>query len=332
MDVQHLKYLDGWRGLAITLVLAEHFGGMWGAAGSLGVDLFFVLSGYLMSRILFEQRVPLGVFYRRRVSRILPVFLLFLVVTISASWMAGLRVTSADLWASPLFLRSYADPFIWRSELPIGHLWSLNVEEHCYMLLALIAAVPFLCRRAGVVMVGLGLATFGAIALYLVFSDSPTQDWAIRTEVAAAPLLLSAGYRQLRQRWALRVPAWVPLLALVLGVACYAKGVPTIAKVAMAPFLLALAVNHIGETYAAVLRALEWKPLGLAGVWSYSLYLWQQPLYEFQDRLPAGVAFGLAVAVALLSYYTFERPARDWLNRNWRPRETIGQPRNVEHA
>lgn len=318
--MQHVKYLDGWRGLAISLVVAEHFFGVWGAAASLGVDLFFVLSGYLMSRILFEQRVPISTFYRRRVSRIIPVFLLFLVVTIGASWLAGLQVTSADLWAAPTFLRTYFDPFIWRSELPIGHLWSLNIEEHCYMLLALIAAVPFFCQRAGIIMVCLGLSTFGAIALYMAFHDSPTQDWAIRTEVAAAPLLLSAGYRQLRQRYAFlaqKFPAWMPLAALLLGMACYAKGVPAVGRIAIAPFFLAFAINHIGETYAPVLRAFQWKPLCLVGVWSYSLYLWQQPFYEFKHLLPVGVAFGFAVAVSLLSYYTFEQPVREWLNRNW---------------
>lgn len=316
--MQHVKYLDGWRGLAIGLVLAEHFCGMWGNAGKLGVDLFFVLSGLLMSQILFEKRTPLPIFYRRRVSRIVPVLLLFLTITLSASYAAGLAVTKADVFATPLFLRSYFDPFIWRSELPIGHIWSLNIEEHCYMLLALIAAIPLLMKRAGWVMAGLGLSTFVAIAFYREFHPSPTQDWAIRTECAAAFLLLSAGYRQLKLK---HVQAWMPLAALLIGAACYAKGVHAFAKIVIAPFFLAFAVNHIGETYKAVLRALEWKPLCMLGIWSYSLYLWQQPFYEFKHILPTGTPLLLAFAVGLASFYWFERPTREWLNRYWRGRQ-----------
>lgn len=313
--MRHVAHLDGWRGLAIAFVLAEHFIGHWGWIGRLGVDLFFVLSGLLMSRILFEDRTPLPTFYRRRISRILPVFLLFLIVTLSVSAAVGLRVTAADVFATPVFLRSYVDPFIWRSELPIGHLWSLNVEEHSYMLLAAIAAVPLMMKRAGWILVALGLSTFVVIALYRELHPSPTQDWAIRTECAATFLLLSAGYRQVRLK---SVPPWLPLVALVIGVSCYVQGMPAAAKVLIAPFALAFAVNHIGETYSTVINALSWRPLCMLGVWSYSVYLWQQPFYEFKHLMPAGLPIVLAFAVALVSFYLFERPSREWLNANWR--------------
>lgn len=83
---ERFPYLDGWRGLAILLVLIAHF---WQvrvpAIGRLGVDLYLRTLRLLMSHILFEKRMPIGKFYRRRISRILPVFLLF-VFTVRIGW------------------------------------------------------------------------------------------------------------------------------------------------------------------------------------------------------------------------------------------------------
>ena len=85
-----VDYLDGWRGMAIALVLQGHFFPLSGfESGYLGVDIFFCLSGLLMSRILFVQRVPLATFYKRRISRIFPVFLLFVVLVYGTALLAG---------------------------------------------------------------------------------------------------------------------------------------------------------------------------------------------------------------------------------------------------
>jgi peptidoglycan/LPS O-acetylase OafA/YrhL len=76
---ERLDYLDGWRGLAILGVLVSHFSNVPGVhwLGTFGVELFFVLSGFLMSRILFIERMPLGEFFLRRFSRVVPTFVLF---------------------------------------------------------------------------------------------------------------------------------------------------------------------------------------------------------------------------------------------------------------
>jgi peptidoglycan/LPS O-acetylase OafA/YrhL len=312
--VKHVAYLDGWRGLAILCVLLEHFFRVPSISmGRLGVDLFFVLSGLLMSRILFEDRVDLGTFYRRRISRVFPVFALYVAVVFAVfPWQPG------ELVPVLTFTRSYTDPPIWQSEYPIGHLWSLAVEEHSYVILATLAVIPLVRYRKGFVLVGCGLLTFAAIALYLVFDDRPTEPWAIRTEAAATCLMLSAGYRQIRLKG---VPAWAPVLALALGVACYLKAVPIAAKVGIAPFLLAFAMNHIGETYAGFLKLFENRALVMVGLWSYSLYLWQQPFYKLSM---AGYSSALmllaAFVVSLASYYVFESPIRCWLNEHWRPK------------
>lgn len=316
--MKHQDHLDGWRGLAVSLVLFEHFvDPAWITAGRLGVDLFFVLSGLLMSRLLFEERVPLQTFYFRRASRILPALVIYLFVVFAAWGAYGQWVSGREALATFTFLRTYIDPPIWSSQFPIGHLWSLNVEEHSYVLLATIAAIAPLRHKEGMLLIGLGLLTFVAIGVYLSTSDAPPHEWGLRTECAAGALLISAGYRQIGARW--KVPAWAPVVALLLGMACYLAVAPRIAKVTLAPFLLAFAVNHFGAAKAYVLALFQARALRYVGLWSYSLYLWQQPFFLLRARhgFSALLCLALAVASALASYYWIERPVRKWLNAAW---------------
>ena len=89
-ELRRIDYLDGWRGLAIFLVLQGHFFAIQGwHSGRMGVDIFFCLSGLLMSRILFQRRVPLTTFYKRRISRIIPAFLLFLLIVFGIAALIG---------------------------------------------------------------------------------------------------------------------------------------------------------------------------------------------------------------------------------------------------
>lgn len=326
MTLKHLDYLDGWRGLAIACVLIDHFARIPGiATGRLGVDLFFALSGLLMSRILFEERVPLSMFYRRRVSRILPVFLLYLAVVFSVHALLEEAVPLREVLACATFLRTYFDPFLWNSPFAIGHLWSLNVEEHSYMLLAAIAGVALLRRHARSILFGLGVATFAAMAFYVLFSELPTREWMLRSECAASTILISAWYRRVHDR--VQVRPWMPGLVLVLVVASYSQAFPKELRAILAPFMLAFAVNHLGEMSRWMLAAFKARGLRYFGLWSYSIYLWQQPFHETRS-LPVPLALIAALATGIASYYLFETPVRKWLNSNWGKRESA--PRVAE--
>lgn len=296
---ERIEYLDGWRGCAIGMVLLSHFGPPIPIdLGRFGVDLFFVLSGLLMSQILFEKQTPLGLFYRRRISRILPVFVLF-VLTMALVFHIGGKELAALLTFTSTYVLD-----LWKLKAPVGHLWSLNVEEHCYMLLALLAAF----RWKGLCLPLAGL-TLVAIGLHHHFSHDINAQYLLNTECAATGLLASAGYRQI----AGTMPSWASPAALLAALACYVEHMPWWASVAVAPFLLAFAVNHVG--ISPLRKPLEWKWLGALGLVSYSVYLWQQPFYKYP--LPYHLGLLCALIVGAASFYLFESPIRRWLNNHW---------------
>lgn len=313
----HIGYLDGWRGIAILLVLQGHFTPeTWLETDRLGVDIFFGLSGLLMSRILFTERQPLARFYKRRASRILPAFLLFVACVYGVAALFGDVRPWGEIAATALFLRTYlpATPDIWNTGLPIGHLWSLNVEEHCYALLGILTLLPFLRGREAWV---LGMAGIGTMVVFYAYSKSEAMhgtSFELRTEVAASFLLVSAAYHQVRGAVARFVRPWMPIAAIGLATLAYVPHARWWWGTVVAPIALAFAVNHLAEASRWLRSFLAWSPLRIAGLWSYSLYLWQQPFYMYQFHLPPGTALVGVVLAGMASYYLWERPWRLWIN------------------
>ena len=262
-ELEHINYLDGWRGLAIFLVLQGHFFAIPGVhSGRMGVDVFFCLSGLLMSKILFVRRVPLGTFYKRRITRILPAFLLYIGVIFSIAAAIGKGASFEEIVPTALFLRAYipADVHMFVNGYPTGHLWSLNVEEHCYIFLSLLTLFVSLRGREGVVLILAGLASIAIHWLYvLVPASAPPPEFWVRTEAASAGLLLSAGYALLKDRFMPWIKPWMPVAAFGLGALFYVGVVfDWMIPMTVSPLLFAFAVNHLAEAPQAVRNALSW--------------------------------------------------------------------------
>ncbi len=178
-ELRHIDYLDGWRGLAIALVLQSHFLAIGGFnSGRLGVNVFFVLSGLLMGRILFIKRVPLGTFYKRRISRILPVFVAFVAIVYGAAYVLHHEERHYFMYTLT-FTRAYlpAAASFWRSDIPIGHLWSLNVEEHCYLFLGLFTLITCLRGRDGPALLAVGTL---CVAIHFIYMALPAEALPVR--------------------------------------------------------------------------------------------------------------------------------------------------------
>jgi len=312
-------YLDGWRGAAILSVLFGHFVTSQGLnLGRFGVELFFVLSGRLMAEILFVRQTPLKTFFPRRLARIYPALFVFAVVMFVVGWVTPFKGPSLLNFLAVITLTSnYVG--LWTSTAGvIQHIWSLCVEEHIYILLGLVA---FLRRRVAFPVVGViaGLALLGMLngAIQTLNGLNYYQVY-WRSDVRGASILISvAVYLALRER----VPAWLSWKGapIVLGLAALAlqvDGAPDPLKYSLGTTLLAVSLALMPTAPGAVLKAFENPVMIRAGVYSYSLYLWQQPFYQVTHALWAHLLLlPGAVVVALLSYYLVEQPARAAINR-----------------
>lgn len=320
-----LDYLDGWRGLAIGFVLISHFFPVKGFnLGRLGVDVFFVLSGLLMSNILYVKRIPLKTFYKRRISRVFPVFFVFLSLVCLSSWVWELSAEHSNYLYSLVFLRAYfpTSPDLWNTGLPIGHIWSLNVEEHCYLLLGALTLVPLFRQREYLPLLALGFASMSLNGVYAYYPDLASANAHLKTEIVAVHLLLSAGYCLLRHHLAPFVPSWLPLLTFGVAMLCYVETAPPYAMWLLSPLLLAFTVNHLDSIPAILKTWLSSQPLRLLGVWSYSVYLWQQLFFFYRPQVLDGMLGGVlmligSIALGVFSFYVLESPVREYLNKRW---------------
>ncbi len=288
----------------------------------MGVDVFFVLSGMLMSILLFEKRISLRDFYIRRFSRIYPAFFVYLVFACVVGVIFSIEFSWSELFSSLFFLRTYlpVEPGIWSSGLTIAHLWSLNIEEHAYLFLSVVTLLLVNRRIVGITLLLLAL---GSILLSFYYYARLTAEdfklYSIRTESAVVFILFSAGYGLLARKYQWTLPSWIPVVCLFIALMCYVDAAPDWFVFAVSPVVLGIAVNHLDQMPSLLKSIFSNVFIRHLGLWSYSIYLWQQFFFEYSWRIPGGkvTALLLAFAVGVLSYYFLERPVRYWVNRKW---------------
>ena len=321
----HVAALDGVRGIAIAAVIAVHYFNVPG--GFYGVDLFFVLSGFLITTLLIEEfdrrdAVSLGAFYRRRARRLLPALgvLLAAVAVAGASYppqTLGLLIVAGGLYCANIVrLLGHAD---FLTGKPISHLWSLAQEEQFYFVWPPILAATLQRRPSNRAMTmalsGLacaliayrvGLAWSGADWHRLYYGPDTHADGMVIGAVAA-----------FARRQGVRVWAWVGPLGLIVLLMVFGVGRQTVGwslvglpLVEVSAAFLILAAAEPG-TFG---RLLAFGPLAYLGAISYSLYLWQQfSLWETEwitQHPHKWAALVIATMFTLASYYFVERPFR----------------------
>jgi peptidoglycan/LPS O-acetylase OafA/YrhL len=328
--MHRVAYLDGWRGCAVLSVLLAHFGTTHLInLGRFGVELFFVLSGRLMAEILFERETPLSRFFPRRFSRVYPALFVFLCLLFAtAAWRGG-DPTLAQYLGAVTFTANYAQFWTGRSAV-LDHIWSLCIEEHMYVLLGLIAFVnrrrrlPVVAICAGLAAIAIGIGVVQTVAGYGYY------DVYWRTDVRGASLLLGViAYMIFNEQPPARLSwTWTPLLFGALALILNMNAVPDPVKYSLGTALLALSLVLMPRAPAFALRMLEHPLLMRVGIWSYSIYLWQQPLAKFDGSLwLRPIHLAVAIILALISFHGIEQPARRLLNRLAAARHTsiLGQ-------
>jgi peptidoglycan/LPS O-acetylase OafA/YrhL len=282
------------------------------------VSLFFALSGLLMTKILFVGRVPLPTFYRRRISRIFPALFGFLAMVIAAYAVTGRAIVWSDICAATTFTTNYF-PALSRTQMPTGHIWSLSVEEHSYILLSMLAVMVRFGYIGARTALGYFIALFAGIAL-IYFTLAPADLYLrVRQSEVAALTVFASGWVLLYRSGVSWVPGpFVAPCMLLLALALQWWSVPGAVRVIAGGFSLAVSVNSLATAHPKFLATLSFAPLRQMGLWSYSIYLWQQPFFLMQDDgLPSWRGLLMAVACGLASYYLIERPSRAYLNRVW---------------
>lgn len=304
--------LDGWRGIAIALVLIEHT--VWGACGrnpfgmlgQHGVAIFFVLSGYLITSKLRDEyamhgSIDLRRFYVRRFFRLMPAAWLYLTIATSLVAMSGVHLKASELLGCILFFRNY----VHGGTTLTSHFWTLSLEEQFYLTWP---ALLLFLRPRRATWIACGLAA--AIALNRFLNEShllaPPYWHVYETQYRADALLVGCISALLQPRIRLRPWTVFPLL----GVLCcciirYNVFVPLGEPVVIALLL-------VSTSNSTPLRGvLASKPLTFLGAISYSLYLWQQAfLLSFAGKGAVEVAVNLAMlfAIATISHYWLEAP------------------------
>ena len=311
---QRLKYLDGCRGLAFLGVLFGHFVTTSHInLGRFGVELFFVLSGRLMAEILFVRKLRLIEFFPRRFARIYPA--LFVFVTVVALWSqtTSAPITLGQYAAAITLTQNYLSP-VFGSVPMLQHIWSLCVEEHMYLLLGGLAA---LSRATGLpvrptLLALAGLACLDGLIETMMGMDYTAVYW--RSDVRGASILLGAcAYLYLRNR---SVPPWAAPVLGAMGLGLSFAAVPDPVKYSLGTAALACAVATLPLARETLQKTLSDPRLVQVGVWSYSLYLCQQPFYITGDTAGGLQLVWLipAIVAALISFYWVEGPARRFLN------------------
>jgi peptidoglycan/LPS O-acetylase OafA/YrhL len=344
---KHVPALDGLRGLAVLAVVLFHQQGVL-RGGYLGVDLFFVLSGFLITSLLVAERERTGAidlkhFWIRRARRLLPALLaLFPALALYARTLAqktelpGLRADAlATLayvanWRAIFARRSYWEMFTAPS--PLEHTWSLAIEEQFYVVWPLLIAGGFALSRGRtrpLLHATIGLAVASALAMAILYDGTDTTRVYLGTDTRGASILFGAALA-LSGFTATRV-AEHRAFDLLGVVALAGLGWAFVALEGEADFLyrggfwlaelaaLVLITCAVARPLGLVARWLAFAPLRALGTISYGVYLWHWPvdvvLSEERVRVPGLALFalrvGVTLAIAVVSYRFLERPIRE---------------------
>ncbi len=332
--VRRLPMLDGLRAISVALVVFSHLQAtrgfptfaplapIVGDLGSLGVRVFFVFSGFLITHLLIEEerrngRISLSDFYARRAIRILPALGVFLLAMFVGERLGWLLLRPGDWFHALTFTMDYSPRPGW----PMGHLWSLSVEEQFYLVWPALIVVLGMASALRVAMAVVILMPVLRVALWVgipQYRDYMDQSFETVADALAIGCVL-AGVRTSLGRRRLYL-ALIGSRAFVL--------VPMLVAFINSQEIHPIAFMLVGETVmnAGIAVIIDWslrnpdgyigavfesRPARFVGVRSYSLYLWQQPFLNhrataFATSFPINIV--LACVAAILSYALVERP------------------------
>lgn len=339
-ETRYRPEIDGLRAIAVVAVIAFHTNLGVATGGYIGVDVFFVISGYLISSIIFrelaQKRFTFAGFYERRIRRIFPALFVVLVATTLAAWWIlppqQLQTYAQSLVATTTFL---SNVFFWLKSgyfggdaelFPLTHMWSLSVEEQYYVVFPVLALVAVSGRRwlLNAVMGAVLLASLGLCLAFvqrdqmLAFFLTPMRAWELMFGVFVA--MHETRWRAVLARGrigstALELAAAAMIIAPIF---LYDSATVFPGWSAIPPVLGSALLILLARPDSVTGRVLASRPFVFVGLLSYSAYLWHQPLYALSRVLGLTergawvylVLIALTFGLAWLSLKFVEAPFR----------------------
>ena len=327
--------IDGLRAIAVLAVMLFHFGVPGFSGGYVGVDIFFVISGFLITGIIHrevsENRFSIASFYERRIRRIFPALFAVFIFTLIAGGLIFLPENyqdySASLLTSTLFMSNIlfwleAGYFDSASEMkPLLHTWSLSVEEQFYILFPplLLLISTYGQKKYVPIILGFAILSF-FVGLWQITEDREAAFYLIHTrfwELALGSLLALGLFKPSSKQV-------INQTCSVIGIALILYAVHFLDKDTLFPGAYALlpcagtALIIYSGSATLINRLFSFKPIVAIGLISYSLYLWHWPLFVYfnyltlraPDALEISVLFALSFLLAGLSWRYIEQPFR----------------------
>ncbi|AZR42383.1 acyltransferase family protein [Marinobacter salarius] len=318
--MQYRREIDGLRAVAVVPVILFHAGFTWFSGGYVGVDVFFVISGYLITSILLKDLLSghfsIVTFYERRARRILPALTLVLLCTIPFAWLWFLpsqfqefskAVAATSLFASNILFWRDSDYFAPAAEEnPLLHTWSLAVEEQFYIIFPIFLFLIWRCGKQvtlygliGLSILSLALSEYGwrnhpSANFYLLI----TRAWELGVGAICALYLLE---NQVKSNSYL---SFLGLMLILFSVVYYDASTPFPSLYALVPVIGTALIIIFSGSKTIISRMLSLKLFVGIGLISYSAYLWHQPLFAFArirtfgDPIP-----GLMLLLSAFSFF-----------------------------
>mgnify|MGYP001326483846 CR=1 FL=1 len=350
MKLTYRPEIDGLRAIAVSVVILYHtkisvFGQRPFEGGFIGVDIFFVISGYLITSIILNELLTtksfsFRYFYERRIRRILPVLLLVMLVSIVFAWMYLLPDSFIDFSKSILYSLGFSSNFFFHYSghvyggenglyKPFLHTWSLSVEEQFYILFPILLLIIFKYFRKYLLhilvigfIISLGLAewtsrNYPSVSFYFLY----TRVWELLAGSVLAYFEITMGSRSRNKQLNLILP-FVGIILILYSVLFFSDEMFHPSLFTLLPVIgvcLIIWFSNKDELFTKILSSKLFVGIGLI---SYSLYLWHFPIFAFArvtefalgNTIAKVSLIPIVFILSVISYYFVEQPFRNKKN------------------
>ena len=351
MKLTYRPEIDGLRAIAVGAVILYHaqitiFGHQPFKGGFIGVDIFFVISGYLITSIILKELVTTGsfsfkYFYERRVRRILPALLFLMLVSLPFAWIYLMPTSLIDFSKSILYSLGFSSNFYFHYSgqqynagnvllKPFLHTWSLSVEEQFYILFPIVLLVTFKHFRKYLIhililvfIIGLGSAdwssrNYSSASFYFLH----TRMWELLAGSILAYFEIKNGRRNKNKILNLILPS-IGLLLIGHSILFFNVGMFHPSYTTLSPIIGVCLIVWFSHKDELVTKILSTKLFVGIGLISYSLYLWHYPIFAFaritefvtESFFNKSILVIIILVLSIFSYYFVERPFRNKNNK-----------------